>query len=216
MNNHDEKSRAQQDHVAHIACIMSSMKRIVVITVLVLPVFLGGCRQEKAAAPAARDRAAGSSRSPEPLRPATDSVDQLIETRVPRAIAGQPGWIYQQRVSADLDMDGTSENAVLISDVTLDTRGQPMWEHGHRWQVYVEEAGGARTYLYARFLPNGKLTAELTQPESTTAPTLTLIEQTPANIAVYEISYNGAGKAEIVTRFERRLRPGTFGGSPRP
>jgi hypothetical protein len=98
----------------------------------------------------------------------------------------------------------------------LDARGRPMWEHGHRWQVYVEEPDGRRTYLYARFLPNGKLTAELTQPDSTTAPTLTLVEQTPANIAVYETAYNGPGKAEIVTRFERSLRSGTFSGSPRP
>lgn len=194
------------------------MNGIVVIAVLVLPALLGGCRQETAGAPGAPDQAADSSRSAEPLRRAADSVDQLIETRVPRAVAGQAGWMYQQRVSADLDMDGTSESAVLISDVALDARGQPMWEDGHRWQVYVEEPDGARTYLYARFLANGKLTVELSQPgsTSTSAPTLTFVEQTPATIAIFEIAYNGAEKAEIVTRFERGIRPGTFNGSPRP
>ena len=195
---------------------MSPVNRIVVVAVVVLPALLDGCQQEKGAAPAVRDEAVDSGRSSEPLRRATNSVDQLIDARVPRAAAGQAGWMYQQRVSADLDMDGTRESAVLISDVTLDVRGRPLWEHGHRWQVYVEEPEGARTYLYARFLPNGKLTAELTQPESTAGPTLTLVEQTPASIAVYEIAYNGAGKAELVTRFERSLRPGTFSGSPRP
>jgi hypothetical protein len=108
------------------------------------------------------------------------------------------------------------EVAVLISDVSLDTKGQPMWEHGHRWQVYVEEPDGTRTYLYARFLPNGKLTAELTQPQSTNAPTITLIEQSPTNLALYEIAHNGVGSAEVATRFERDVRSNTFRGSPRP
>jgi len=192
------------------------MHGIPVLLALLLLTFLGSCRKEETESPASAAAAIDSRRPAAPMRQPADSVDQLIESRVPRGVGGQPGWMYQQRASADLDVDGTAESIVLISDVGVDDRGQPMWEHGHRWQVYVEEADGARTYLYARFLPNGKLTAELTQPESAKAPTVTLLEQSPTNIALYEIAYNGAGKAEIATQLVRNIRPGTFSGSPRP
>jgi len=192
------------------------MNRVYLIAVLVVPSFVGSCRKEKAAVPAAAGQRTDSVRGPEPLPPPAGSVDQLVDSAVPRAVAGQPGWAYQQRVTADLDVDGTMETAVLISDVALDARGRPLWEHGHRWQVYVEEPDGTRTYLYARFLPNGKLTAELTQPQSTSAPTIALLEQSPTNLALYEIAYNGVGKTELATRFERNLRRSTFTGSPHP
>jgi hypothetical protein len=175
-----------------------------------------GCATEKTADQDSASLSPDSSRVVRGAGPAPASIEQLIDPRIPRAVAGQEGWKYQQRVSADLDGDSVVETAVLISDVSLDARGQPMWEHGHRWQVYVEEPDGTRTYLYARFLPNGKLTAELTQPQSTNAPTITLIEQSPTTLAVYEIAYNGVGKAEVGLRFERTLRSPAFIGAPRP
>src|SRR5687768_8285920 len=52
-----------------------------------------------------------------------DPPDDLLEARVPRAGAGDPGWNYQQRATADFDGDGTAETAVLISDVLLDPAG---------------------------------------------------------------------------------------------
>src|SRR5687768_12169535 len=103
-----------------------------------------------------------------------DPPDDLLEARVPRAGAGDPGWNYQQRATADFDGDGTAETAVLISDVLLDPAGRPLWEDGHRWQVYIEEQDGARTYLYAKFLPNGALTAEATEPGPDGRPTIVL------------------------------------------
>lgn len=146
--------------------------------------------------------------------PASD----LLEPRIPRAAGGDPGWRYQQRVSADLDGDGGPETAVLISDVALDARGQPMWEHGHRWQVYVEESeGGARTHLYARFLPNGKLTAGLTEPDSGATPTIVLLEQTPHALGVYELRYERPGRVVVLSRFTRAIdRVRQFVGAPRP
>ncbi|HVE78917.1 MAG TPA: hypothetical protein VNA89_08655 [Gemmatimonadaceae bacterium] len=146
--------------------------------------------------------------------PASD----LLEARVPRAVAGDPRWRYEQRVSADLDGDGSSEAAVLICDVTLDERGRPLWEDGHRWQVYVEEPeGGARTHVYARFLPNGKLTAELTEPDSGAMPTILLLEQTPHHLGVYELRYAGPGRVAVVSHLARPLDPvRQFVGAPRP
>jgi hypothetical protein len=146
-----------------------------------------------------------------------DTIAELIQSRVPPAGAGDTGWKYQQRVSADVDGDGADEWVVLIADVGLDVGGIPMWEHGHRWQVYVEEANGERTRLYARFLPNGKLTAELAQPEGGVRPTIVLLEQWPEGIAVYEYRYNRPGQFDVWSRLERRVdRSRTFVGSPRP
>jgi hypothetical protein len=139
----------------------------------------------------------------------------LVDSRIPSARAGDAGWRYQQRVSADLDADGVREAAVLISDVQLDARGQPIWEHGHRWQVYVQEPDGEVTRVYARFLPNGKLTAELTAPESGAAPTIVLLEQTPQRIGVYEVSYRRPGRVEIRKHLDRAIET-WFIGSPRP
>jgi hypothetical protein len=144
------------------------------------------------------------------------AVEELLESRVPRGVAGEPRWRYQRRASADLDGDGAGETVVLIADVELDPRGQPIWDHGHRWQVYVEERDGRRTYIYARFLPNGKLDAHLARRDSTTPPTIVLLEQTPYNLAVYDVRYLGPTRAAVVGRFERRVEHhGWFMGSPR-
>lgn len=149
----------------------------------------------------------------------SDSIPDLIQARVPAAASGDSAWRYEQRVSADLDADGEEENVVLLSDVRLDSRGRPLWEDGHRWQVYVQEPGGGGevTRLYARFLPNGKLTAELADPVAGVSPSLVLLEQTPERIAVYEFRYRGPGRVEAWSRLDRALdRSRAFSGSPRP
>lgn len=144
-------------------------------------------------------------------------MDDLIEARVPRAAANDPGWMYQQRATADFDGDGAREDAVLISDVTLDANGLPLWEDGHRWQVYVEEPGGMRTYLYARFLPNGHLTADLTTEDSLTTPTILLMERTRDMVGIYQFRYDVDGTAVLMQRVNRTLDPtATFSGAPRP
>lgn len=146
----------------------------------------------------------------------TLSMDSLIEERVPVAAAGDPGWAYAQRGSADLDADGTRESIVLICDVTLDGRGQPLWEDGHRWQVYVEETGGQRTRLYGRFVPNGTVSAQVTDGVAGT-PTLTIVERTPDRLAVYEVAYRGPQQISMSTRFERGTPvSGRLSGAPSP
>jgi hypothetical protein len=146
----------------------------------------------------------------------TVSMDSLIEERVPAAAAGDQGWAYAERGSADLDADGTSESIVLICDVTLDGRGQPLWEDGHRWQVYVEETGGQRTRLYGRFVPNGTVSAQVTDGAAGTA-TLTIVERTPGKLAVYEVAYRGPQQISVLTRFERGTPvSGQLHGPPPP
>lgn len=145
-----------------------------------------------------------------------DWPEALLEARVPRAAAGDPSWIYAQRARADFDGDGAQETAVLICDVMLDASAVPLWEDGHRWQVYVEEPDGARTYLYARLVPNGALTAELTQGVDG-RPTIVLLERTPDRVGVYELRYDGPENVTGIEQLERRVdRRATFQGSPRP
>ena len=145
-----------------------------------------------------------------------DWPEALLEPRVPRAAAGDPSWIYVQRASADLDDDGTEETAVLICDVMLDRNAAPLWEDGQRWQVYVEEPDGTRTYLYAKFLPNGTLTADIVSG-SGGPPAIVLLEHTPERIGVYELRYDGPNRVTGVEQLERAIDPrATFQGSPRP
>ena len=144
------------------------------------------------------------------------SAGGLIESRIPLAAAGDSGWTYQQRVRANLDADGTDETIVLIADVTSDSRGQPLWDDGHRWQVYVEERDGRRTHVYARFLPMGKLTANLS-PSDSGGTAIVLLEETPHWLGAYVIRYQGPGRSTVPERFQQELdRTRSFEGSPRP
>ena len=136
-----------------------------------------------------------------------DSAVDLLEPRVPLAIAGDGRWNYVERASADFDGDGRNETAVLIADAELDARGEPIWDHGHRWQVYFEEADSTRTYVYARFLPNGKLEARLTVPDEEKMPALVLHELTPHAMGIYEVRYSGPQKAWAVRHLYRELDP---------
>jgi len=96
---------------------------------------------------------------------------------------------------------------VLISDVTLDARGNPIWEDGHRWQLYFEEADSTRTYIYARFLPFGKLEASVTVPDEEKMPTVILRELTPNALGVYEVRYSGPKQSWSVRHLYRDLDP---------
>ena len=146
-----------------------------------------------------------------------DSIAPMLDARVPSAKAGEPGWMYAQRVSADFDGDGEDETAVLIADVTLDAGGAPLWEDGHRWQLYVEEGDGKVTRLYAKFLPRGKVTAEVGVPSAGKELYIVVIEQSPERIGVYEYEYRGPLKADVRKRLERDLDPAKqFTGAPRP
>ena len=149
---------------------------------------------------------------------AAGAVDStLLQGRVPRAIAGDSGWKYNVSARADFDGDGVEERAVLIADVALDARGTPVWEDGHRWQLYVEEPDSTRTYAYAAFLPNGKATVDVTVADSARPPTMTLLSQTPFALSVYEFAYRSPGTVVVLTRFERTIDPSrVFVGSPRP
>ncbi len=146
-----------------------------------------------------------------------DSLASMLDSRVPTAKAGDPGWAYAQRVSADFDGDGQDETAVLISDVTVDANGRPIWEDGHRWQLYVEEADGKTTRLYARFVPRGSVTADVGIPSAGKELYIVVVEHSPERMGVYEYEYRGPLLADVRKRLERDLDPARqFTGAPAP
>lgn len=148
--------------------------------------------------------------------PPDASRGSLSDTSMALARAGDPGWAYVQRASVDFDADGELETAVLISDVTLDAKGAPLWEDGHRWQVYIEEPTGERTYLLRKFLPNGSLSADVVRRDSGTRSIL-LVSRTPHQVTVHEIKYSGPERVLLVNAIERPIeQAGTFSGAPRP
>lgn len=129
----------------------------------------------------------------------------LIDSAIPPAIAGEDGWNYQQSVSADLTGDGQPDRVVMTARVEL-VRGQPAWDDGQPWQVYVEPSGGSRTYLYAQRLQLGTLTMRLSQPDSSQLPTVILLEQLPDRMRILEASFLTTTSApQVVLQFERML-----------
>jgi hypothetical protein len=171
-----------------------------------------GCSQ-----PTPEDAAIARTAAEDRAEAMPDTVPDLIEARVPAAVAGDSGWRYQQQVVADIDGDDDEETVVLISDVTLDAAGRPLWEDGHRWQVYVRETDGRVTRLYARFLPHGSLIADLTTPPAGSTLGIVLVERTPGHIGVYEFRYRGPDDVAVYRRLDRELEATRrFTGAPRP
>jgi hypothetical protein len=139
---------------------------------------------------------------------------QLVDSTVPPAIAGTGGWNYQQRATSDLDGDGAAEQVVLTARVEL-SRGRPAWDDGQPWQVYIEERDSTRTYVYAQFVQLGTVTMRIGEASDGKRASIVLIEHLPDRIGLYEVDYEGPGRASLVQRFERTLDPRGDIASPR-
>ena len=120
-------------------------------------------------------------------------------------------WKYHEELRADLDGDGSEEAVVLAADVELDMRGNPLWEDGHRWALYVESESGKRTLLYAAFVPNGRATAALLRADDRGRRLVMIEERAASQLVLYEVEYESPGKARLSTAFysqvERWLSP---------
>ena len=143
---------------------------------------------------------------PPPAPPPKAAAVVLVDTTIPRAVAGQGGWNYQQSSSADLDGDGIVEKVVLTAQVEM-MRGRPLWDDGQRWQAYVEEPDGNRTYIFAQFIQLGTLSLRLSAAEGEQRPAIVLLEQLPDRLSVYEIEYLGPGRARSTEPYQRDLDP---------
>ena len=137
--------------------------------------------------------------------PAPPAPLDLIDPAIPPAIAGEDGWNFHQAVRADFTGDGRPERVVMTARVEL-VRGQPAWDDGQPWQVYVESNDSTRTYIYAQRLQLGTLSMRMSQPDSTRLPTIILLEQLPERWRLIEVDYPTANAApRAVLQFERQV-----------
>ncbi len=193
------------------AMSMAQLQRIIVgipMFCIVTVVALGACSNSAEGtnqAPVAGVTAVSSAASPSPL----------VDPALPTAVAGQPEWEYQQEAHADFNGDGVVERAVLIANVQLADDGYPMWDDGQAWQLYIEEPDTTRTYVYARMVQLGRVTAHLTYAAPDQGPTIMIMEQTPQELRIYEVTYRGIQQVEVDELVQRRLDPANgFAGTP--
>jgi hypothetical protein len=128
----------------------------------------------------------------------------LIDSTILPATAGEGGWNYHQTVARDLNGDGSAERVVITARVEM-IRGQPVWDDGQPWQVYIVDQSGTRTNIYSRRLQLGTLTMRVSRPDANGKSTVVLLEQLPDRLSVYEATYLGPAQAQIAVLLERAL-----------
>ena len=112
-------------------------------------------------------------------------------------------WQHRRDIDADIDGDGSPERLVLAADVTVDDRGGPLWEDGHRWALFVED-GEARTLLYGGFVPNGHVEAAiLTAHAESRARDVLVRERTPQQSRSFVIAYDGRSARTVSAAYHQ-------------
>ena len=115
-----------------------------------------------------------------------------IDSAIPPAVAGTDGWNYSRTADVNLTGDSLPERVVLTARVEL-YRGQPAWDDGQPWQVYVEHADSSRTYLYAAYLQLGTLEMRVAN-DSGKAPSVLLVEQLPQRLRILETQFDSSDR----------------------
>lgn len=139
-----------------------------------------------------------ASNGPSALEPDDDPRGVLpVDTTLVLSPKEAALWEYRRTVDADLNADGKAERLVLAADVAVNEGGQPLWEDGHRWVVYVEE-DSSRTLLYASLVQLGNVEATVTELEG--ALHVTIYERGPYRRQAWEVEYDGYGAVQLVGR----------------
>ena len=107
-------------------------------------------------------------------------------------------WRHQRSIAADLNGDGTPERLVLVADVQLSDSGQPLWEDGHRWAVFVADTPQV-TLLYAAFVPNGSVEAAVLTGDGEGRRHVLVHERTPGQTRSMVIAYERPGTARSIS-----------------
>jgi hypothetical protein len=144
-----------------------------------------------------------SSATADTLAPAVTSL-VLIDSTIPPAVAGEGGWNFQQSLTRDLNADGSAERVVITARVEM-YRGQPAWDDGQPWQVYIVDHNGKRTDLYSRRLQLGTLTMRVSRVDASGKASVILLEQLPDRMSVYEVSYLEPSRVNVVALVQRDL-----------
>lgn len=107
-------------------------------------------------------------------------------------------WQHRAGLEVDLNGDGESESLVVASDVTVMDSGEPLWEDGHRWAVYVEDSA-QRTLLYSNFLPHGVAEVAVGTAGSDGKRDVLIVERTPHHSRSVAVQYEAPGIARLVS-----------------
>lgn len=135
-----------------------------------------------------------------PRAPGTEEPNPLtappIDTTKVRTADEAASFDYRQELSVDLDGDEQEERLVLAADAEIGSNGKPLWEDGHRWAVFVE-GSGARTLLYAAFVPNGFVETAALAADRDGRRKVLVQERVPAQLRALEVEYQGPGAARL-------------------
>jgi len=107
-------------------------------------------------------------------------------------------WRHRTVLEADLNGDGRTEELVVAADVSLTANGEPLWEDGHRWGVYVEDST-QKTLLYSRFLPNGVAEVAVGATDGYGSREVLIVERTPQHSRSIVLEYRRPGSARPVS-----------------
>ncbi len=93
---------------------------------------------------------------------------------------------------ADLDGDVALEEVELLADVELGSDGEPLWEDGHRWVVLIRD-GSEEHRVVDQFVPQGRLTGWIVEPEEGSPVVVVLKESGTAGIELRAFRHAGEG-----------------------
>lgn len=119
-----------------------------------------------------------------------------IDTSKVRSADEAADWKYRQELAVDLDGDRQAETLVIAADVDLADNGDPLWEDGHRWAVYVDAEQG-RTLLYAAFVPSGFVEAAALTPGDDGKRKVLVQERIPSQLRALELEYLAPRSARL-------------------
>lgn len=118
----------------------------------------------------------------------------IVDPEGRRAVAGNEEWEYAKTGIYDLNGNGNKELVVLTANADVDSSGEPQWSDGHRWQLYIQDLSGERTYVFANFVQLTSPKISVTERRNGKRSILLRIHRENVTFRVYEILYEGTGK----------------------
>lgn len=118
------------------------------------------------------------------------SVTRCAESDITLSGAAPLPPVKIARTHADLDGDGALEDVELRADVELGPGGKILWEDGHRWVVLVRDGTG-EDRIVDEFVPQGRLTGWVVQPEQGNPIVVVLRESGTAGIELRAFRHAG-------------------------
>lgn len=126
--------------------------------------------------------------------PVPNDPVNLVSPHYPLAKAGDEGWDYHRVLVEDLNGDGRDDTVHVIAKIERHhtNPSEFLWDDGHIWQVYVEDADGQLTYVFSNWVQLGQL--RVVSPDYFAYPDMKgigIINEQGAGITLYHVRYIG-------------------------